>query len=242
MWRGFASLYSLEMNTEHPISILPSILAADMANLETDVRRALDGGADGLHVDVMDGHFVPNLSMGPAVVEALRKALGPDVYLHVHLMITDPARYVGNFIKAGADTVLIHIESNGDIPACLSDIRRQGARAGITLNPGTPADAVRTIIEDGAADELLCMTVHPGFGGQSFIADVLPKISQLREWAPITPISVDGGIDADTAPRTAEHGANVMLAGTSLFKANDMQAAIAAMRRDCAARFGAARA
>lgn len=210
-----------------------------MANLEQDTRRALDAGSDGLHVDIMDGHFVPNLSMGPAVVDALRKSLGPEVHLHVHLMITHPETYAEPFIKAGANTLLIHIESEGDIPACLKQIRSLGARAGITLNPDTPPDAVAPILENGLADEILCMTVYPGFGGQSFIERVLPKIAALRRAAPDLDISVDGGIDALTAPETAGQGANVMLAGTSLFKASDMTEAVAAMRQACASRFEA---
>lgn len=224
------------MNTT-PILIYPSILAADMANLERDCRRALDGGADGLHVDIMDGHFVPNLSMGPAVVAALRQALGSDVELHVHLMITDPGRYAPAFIKAGANTVLIHIEAAGDIPATLQAIRDQGIRAGITVNPETPAASIQDLVTANAVDEVLCMTVHPGFGGQSFIESVLPKMKEIRSWAPQLPISVDGGIDQESAPRSAGAGANVLLAGTSLFAAPDMTAAISTMRAACNAAY-----
>lgn len=224
------------MNTT-PILIYPSILAADMANLERDCRRALEGGADGLHVDVMDGHFVPNLSMGPAVVAALRKTLGSEVDLHVHLMITDPDRYAPAFTQAGANTVLIHIEADGDIPAVLQKIREQGARAGITVNPDTPASTIEHLITAGSVDEVLCMTVHPGFGGQSFIESVLPKMQDIRRMAPQLPLSVDGGIDQDSAPRSAAAGANIMLAGTSLFAAPDMTAAISTMRAACSAAF-----
>ncbi len=221
-----------------PIRILPSILAADMANLEADCRRALTGAADGLHVDIMDGHFVPNLSMGPAVVAALRRALGADIWLHVHLMVERPDRYVEPFIKAGANTVLIHIESAGDIPATLQTIRERGARPGITLNPATPAAALDDVMGEALAEEILCMTVVPGFGGQSFMPEVLPKIAALRHRWPHIDISVDGGIDSETALACAAHGANVLLAGTSLFGATDLAGTLQAMRKGCAAVYG----
>jgi ribulose-phosphate 3-epimerase len=219
------------------IQVMPSILAADMANLAADCRRTLEVGVDGLHVDIMDGHFVPNLSMGPAVVKDLRQALGPDVHLHVHLMIMRPDVYADPFIDAGANTLLIHIESPCDIPATLAHIRHRGVRAGITVNPDTPAEAIASVVGEGQVDEMLVMTVHPGFGGQSFIAGMLTKIQALRVMAPTLPISVDGGIDLQTAPRCAAAGANVLLAGTSLFKAADLPAAISQMRMECAIAF-----
>ncbi len=221
-----------------PITIMPSILAADMGALAADCRRAVEAGADGLHVDIMDGHFVPNLSMGPAVVAALRNHLGAGVHLHVHLMVVRPDQYADPFIDAGADTVLIHIESPCDVPDTLRRIRARKVRAGITLNPDTPADAVRDLVRDGSIDEVLCMTVHPGFGGQSFMPEILPKIGAIRAWDEAMPISVDGGIDRDSAPRTAASGASIMLAGTALFRADNMSAEMAAMRKECADRYG----
>ena len=208
------------------IYIMPSILAADMGRLAEECRRAEAAGADALHVDIMDGHFVPNLSMGPDVVKMARKAV--KLPLDTHLMVTHPQNLTGAFIEAGANPLLIHVEAQCDVRAVLQDIRRQGVKPGLTLNPETPVEAVYPFLVD--VNEVLFMSVHPGYGGQAFIPQVLPKIAALRRRAPELDISIDGGINRETTIAAAEHGVNTFVAGTYLFGAPDMQAEIAHMR------------
>ena len=212
------------------IQILPSILSARMGHLAADCRRALEAGADGLHFDVMDGHFVANLTLGPDVLRALREEF-PDAYLHVHLMVDRPDFYAPRFIEAGADAVLVHIESPCDVPGTLRAIRAAGKKTGAVICPETPVEALACVADAGLLDEVLVMTVHPGFGGQKFLESGLPKFRELRRRWPGLDLSVDGGINTETGALCAAAGANILGAGSFLYKAPDMAAAIAGMRR-----------
>ena len=203
--------------------IAPSILSADFANLERDIRDLEKNGADWVHVDVMDGQFVPNLSMGFPVVKALRPIT--NLVLDVHLMIERPIRYAEQFVKAGADMVTVHIEA--DQPAntleCLDRIHALGCKAGIVLKPGTPAEAAIPYLEK--CDMILVMTVEPGFGGQKFMEHMMPKVKKLRamldEVNPACLLEVDGGVDANTCGICKENGADVLVAGSAYFGARD---------------------
>lgn len=218
------------------IQILPSLLAADFGRLADEIRRAETSGADALHLDVMDAHFVPNLSFGPDVV-ALSRRVAPNFFRHVHLMMTRPDRYLETFVQAGAQTIQIHVEADCDVHAELARIRALGVRPALALNPETPVEAVYPYLRD--CDEILVMTVHPGYGGQTFIADCLPKLVALRARAPQLDLMVDGGINAETSIRAAQAGANQFVAGSYLFKQADMAAAVSALRTSCTAAFSA---
>lgn len=217
------------------IQILPSLLAADFGNLEAGARQAEVSGGDALHVDIMDAHFVPNLSMGPDVVAMADRVV--TIPLSVHLMMTNPERYVDRFAEAGADSLLVHVEIEADVGRVLKQIRDAGLRPGITLNPETPAAQVFPVLDQ--VEEVLCMTVRPGYGGQSFMAEVLPKIADVRRRANSIgkrdlDILVDGGIGRDTVTLCAEHGANAFVAGTSLFRATDMASEVNVLRDQAA--------
>ena len=214
------------------LQILPSLLAADFGRLSDEIRRAEASGAEALHLDIMDPHFVPNISFGPDVV-ALSKRTAPSFYRNVHLMMRRPDLYAGKFVAAGAETVQIHVEADCDIHETLAAVRALGAKCALVLNPETPVEIMRPYL--GEIDEALVMTVHPGYGGQKFIRECLPKVSWLRERAPALDIMVDGGVNGETAVEAVLAGANQLVAGSYLFAKEDMKAAVEKMRSDCIA-------
>jgi ribulose-phosphate 3-epimerase len=207
--------------------ILPSLLAADFGRLADEILRAEASGAEALHLDVMDAHFVPNLSFGPDVV-ALAAKTAPGFYRNVHLMMTRPDLYLEAFAKAGAQTIQIHVEADCDVHAELKRIRSMGLKNAIVINPETPVERLFPYLDE--IDEALVMTVHPGYGGQKFIGDCMPKVSELRRLRPDLDIMVDGGINGETALVAAKAGANQFVAGSYLFRQADMKAAVDAMR------------
>ncbi len=214
-----------------PIKIAPSILAADFACLREAIQSAEAAGADYIHVDVMDGHFVPNITAGPPIVRSLRRVT--HLPLDVHLMISDPLRYVSAFADAGADVLTVHVESTPHLHHALQRIRDLGLRPGVTLNPATPAVAIGEVLDD--VDLVLVMTVNPGFGGQAFIERTLRKIGQVREMldraGSEAELEVDGGIGPQTAERVVAAGATVLVSGTAVFGATEgVAAAIGAIR------------
>ena len=208
------------------IIVSASILSADFCNLGRDVKRAEEAGCEYIHFDVMDGVFVPNISYGIPVLESVSGAASS--VLDVHLMITEPIRYVKDFARSGADIITVHLEACSDLNAVLEEIHSCGKKAGIAVKPATPASELEPFI--GSADMLLIMTVEPGFGGQGFNSDMLPKISELKKMLSDrglnTPIQVDGGINEDTAELVKKAGAEILVAGSYVFNAPDMAAAV----------------
>ena len=223
------------MTTSRPTLISPSILAADFARMGEEIKAVEAAGADWIHVDVMDGHFVPNITIGPGMVEAARRVT--DLPLDVHLMIESPDRYVGDFVSAGADIVGVHVEACPHLHRSVQTIREAGAKACVVLNPATPASSVKAVLPH--VDQILVMTVNPGFGGQKFIQSAMPTVSQLREWILEddldVDIEVDGGITADTIGEAAQAGANAFVAGTAVFGQSDYKAAIQSLQQSASA-------
>ncbi|PYL04844.1 MAG: ribulose-phosphate 3-epimerase [Verrucomicrobia bacterium] len=220
------------------IIVAPSILAADFSRLGEEIERVEAAGADWIHCDIMDGHFVDNISFGPEIVRMVRGLT--SLPLDVHLMIEHPDHYVPRFVKAGANSITVHVEPEAkhDIESTLLQIRETGCRAGLTLNPETPFDLIEPFLDK--IDLLLIMTVHPGFGGQSFRADQMHKVKRARSLIRKLDIEVDGGINADTARLSIENGANVLVAGTSIFHSKDYANAIRQLRSEStpSTRFG----
>ncbi|TMW73172.1 ribulose-phosphate 3-epimerase [Alteribacter natronophilus] len=211
--------------------IAPSILSADFARLGNEVKDVEQGGADYIHIDVMDGHFVPNITIGPLIVKAVRPVT--ELPLDVHLMIENPDKYIPQFAEAGADIISVHAEACPHLHRTVHMIREHGVKPGVVLNPATPVQAIEHIVED--VDLILLMTVNPGFGGQSFIHSVVPKIRQVKKLCeqagrPDMEIEIDGGVNAETARLCVEAGANVLVAGSAVYNQEDRKAAIEQIR------------
>ena len=215
---------------QHMVKVSPSILSADFSRLGEELKRVEDAGADWVHIDVMDGMFVPNITIGPSVIKALRPL--SNIPFDVHLMINDPVRYVDDFSDAGADIITVHAESGGSTMKAIDAVRGMGKSPGISLSPGTPFSKVRKYMDK--VDLVLIMAVRPGFGGQAFREDCVTKISQAREYIDNkglhVDISVDGGINRETGKRCVDAGATVLVAGSSLFSSEDMKNEISLWR------------
>ena len=217
--------------TNRPLIIAPSILGADLGRIELEAKRIQESGAEWVHVDIMDGHFVPNISFGVNMVKTLRRLMG-EATLDVHLMIEQPDRYANEFIEAGADCLNIHLEARHQSARTLAAIREKGCRTGIAINPATLLKHAVPLLP--LCDQLLCMTVNPGFGGQPFLSEVLPKIREAREVIVRqnyqVDITVDGGINNETAAQCVVSGANVLVSGSYLFSQSDLTKAVGTMR------------
>jgi ribulose-phosphate 3-epimerase len=212
------------------VKIAPSILSADFSKLGEEIIAVEKGGADYIHVDVMDGHFVPNITIGPLIVEAIRPIT--KLPLDVHLMIENPDQYIEAFAKAGADFITVHVEACRHLHRTIQNIKSFGIKAGVVLNPATPVESIQHIIGD--IDMVLLMSVNPGFGGQKFIPEVLPKIRKVKEMAEQKgldiEIEIDGGVNSETAKLCMEAGANVLVAGSAIYNEEDYAMAISQIR------------
>lgn len=213
------------------IKIAPSILSANFAKLGEEIKDVENGGADYIHVDVMDGHFVPNITIGPLIVEAIRPVT--KLPLDVHLMIEKPDLYIDDFVRAGADIITVHVEACNHLHRTIQLIKSKGIKAGVVLNPHTPIESIQHILED--IDMVLLMTVNPGFGGQAFIPQVLPKIKQLaniiKEKQLSIEIEVDGGVNEETAKQCVKAGATVLVAGSAIYNTTDRKQAITNLKQ-----------
>ncbi|WML27520.1 ribulose-phosphate 3-epimerase [Neobacillus sp. OS1-33] len=212
------------------VKIAPSILSADFSKLGEEIIAVEKGGADYIHVDVMDGHFVPNITIGPLIVEAIRPIT--KLPLDVHLMIENPDQYIGAFAKAGADYITVHVEACRHLHRTIQNIKSFGIKAGVVLNPATPVESIQHIIGD--IDMVLLMSVNPGFGGQKFIPEILPKIKKVKEMAEQKgldiEIEIDGGVNSETAKLCVEAGATVLVAGSAIYNQEDYAEAISLIR------------
>ena len=210
------------------IEVVPSVLSADFARLADEIAEITAAGVNIVHLDVMDGHFVPNITIGPPVIAKLRKV--SDLVFDAHLMISDPAKYAEPFARAGADHITFHIEATDNPEKMVEKLHELGCTAGICLNPETPVEEIKTVAP--LCEMVLVMTVHPGFGGQAFMPDAAKKIAQVRELVgPDIRIEVDGGIDPETAPTVVSYGADTLVAGNAIFAKSDRKAAIEAIRQ-----------
>lgn len=210
--------------------ISPSMLSADFARLKEELDRVKQGGADWLHIDVMDGHFVPNISFGMPVIRCIRPV--SDLFFDVHIMISQPQKYITDLKKSGADLVTFHVEAEGDPAETIRMIHAEGMKAGISVKPGTPVEVLAPYLDE--VELVLVMTVEPGFGGQSFMEDMMPKVAAIRKFADENgykiDIQVDGGIDKNTIGKAAAAGANIFVAGSALFRQTDYNKAVAELR------------